>query len=77
VRQLAAALRFRIPRGGHRANLLVVASASDRLVDPACSVLLARRWKVPLRVHPSAGHELALDDPEWLADLCAAFVSCN
>ena len=38
----------------------------DRLVSPRCSQRLAAAWKVPLALHPSAGHDLPLDDPDWL-----------
>src|SRR5262249_29575148 len=68
MRQLIAAARYRAPAAAPRTALLVLASAQDGLVDPKCSVTLAARWKVPLVVHPSAGHDLPLDDPRWVAD---------
>lgn len=46
--------------------VLVVVSQGDRLVDPRCSADLARAWQAPLAVHPTAGHDLPLDAPEWL-----------
>ena len=65
LRQLAAAARYRAapaPAGATR----VLSSAGDRLVSPRCSQRLAAAWKVPLALHPSAGHDLPLDDPDWL-----------
>jgi pimeloyl-ACP methyl ester carboxylesterase len=46
--------------------LLLLASRQDRVVDPACSADLARFWSAELRLHKSAGHDIPLDDSEWL-----------
>jgi len=67
LRQLLAAARYRAPSRAPQVPVLVLASAGDRLVDPACSAALAARWRAPMAVHPSAGHDLALDDGPWLA----------
>ncbi|NML45476.1 alpha/beta hydrolase [Ramlibacter sp. G-1-2-2] len=67
LRQLLAAARYR-PDGPARAPTLLLASTRDRLVSVECSRRLARAWNVPLREHPSAGHDLPLDDPQWVAD---------
>lgn len=67
LRQLLAAARY---RGGATAPLvptLVLASAGDRLVDPECSRVIAARWRAELAWHPTAGHDLPLDDGEWVA----------
>jgi pimeloyl-ACP methyl ester carboxylesterase len=71
ARQLVAALRFRLPSAAPGVPALVIASAADRVVSVECSIALARRWDLPLLLHPSAGHEIALDDPVWLARQCA------
>lgn len=65
IRQLWAAARFTMPRPPPVAGLLL-ASAGDDLVCPACSQAIAGAWDWQLRVHPSAGHDLALDDPFWV-----------
>lgn len=67
LRQLLAAARYRAPERAPAVPILVLASAADRLVDPECSASLARRWSLPLRLHPDAGHDLALDAPAWAA----------
>ncbi len=67
LRQLVAAARYRAPSAPPPLPVLLLAGGGDRLVDPRCSENLARRWKVPLRMHPSAGHDLALDAHAWLA----------
>lgn len=66
LRQLIASARFRPPRAKVVPTLLL-ASAADGLVDVRCSKAIARRWNCPLALHPSAGHDLPLDDGEWVA----------
>lgn len=66
-RQLTAAARFVAPGTAPPVPWLVLCSAQDRLVDPACSRRLAHAWRVPLQEHPTAGHELMLDDAPWVA----------
>jgi hypothetical protein len=45
---------------------LVLASRGDRLTDWRCSRDLAQAGDWPLKVHLKAGHDLPLDDPQWL-----------
>lgn len=66
LRQLLAALRYRLPADKPQAPLLLLRGMADRLVDPACSASLSRHWQLPLQSHPSAGHDLTLDDSEWV-----------
>lgn len=70
--QLLAAARFRAPRTLALPSLFVV-GARDPLTNPECSRRLAARYHAPLAIHPEAGHDLSLDDPEWLAERVAAF----
>ena len=67
LRQLVAAARFCAPKTPPTAATLLLASAQDRLVSVACSKALARRWPCDLRIQPSAGHDLPLDDGDWVA----------
>ncbi|HEX5678218.1 MAG TPA: alpha/beta fold hydrolase [Alcanivorax sp.] len=68
VRQLWAAARFRAPASLPAGRpVLVISAAGDRLVDPRCSAALAERWSAQRAVHPDGGHDLSLDDPDWLA----------
>jgi pimeloyl-ACP methyl ester carboxylesterase len=46
--------------------VLLLCSRGDRLVHPDCSRALARRWQCALAEHPDAGHDLALDDADWV-----------
>lgn len=68
LRQLWAASRYRAPSGKPPVPMLILNSLADGLVNPACSVTLAKRWQVPLRRHPTAGHDLPLDDAQWVLD---------
>ncbi|MEC5386895.1 alpha/beta hydrolase [Uliginosibacterium sp. H3] len=67
LRQLIAAVRFRAPARKPAARLLVLTSQQDALVDTRCSQALARAWQVAIAIHPSAGHDLPLDDGLWVA----------
>jgi len=68
LRQLWAASRYRAPPEKPALPLLLLNSAQDQLVDPRCSAALAQAWQCPLRQHPSAGHDLPLDDGGWVID---------
>jgi pimeloyl-ACP methyl ester carboxylesterase len=71
MRQLLAAARYRAPTQAPAVPMLVLASRCDGLVDVRCSQRLARQWNAPFVEHPSAGHDLALDDGAWLAEQVA------
>jgi pimeloyl-ACP methyl ester carboxylesterase len=65
--QLLAAASYRAPEQRPPVPMLVLASSADRLVDPACSQNIAQRWGTHFAMHPQAGHDLPLDDGEWVA----------
>ncbi|MFZ5475152.1 MAG: alpha/beta fold hydrolase [Myxococcota bacterium] len=65
ARQLLAGARATTP-ASLTAPLLVLCSDGDRLCDPRASRTLAARLGGALAVHPTAGHDLPLDDPEWV-----------
>lgn len=66
VRQLRAASRYRAPVS-LPIPALVICAAEDSLANPRCGKRLADHFRAPLVVHPTAGHDLPLDDPDWLA----------
>jgi pimeloyl-ACP methyl ester carboxylesterase len=66
LRQLAAAARYRAPEVPPRVQMLLLCSARDALVNPACSRAVARGWQLAIAAHPWAGHDLPLDDPAWV-----------
>lgn len=67
-RQLLAAARYRAPPSPPASPMLVLASARDGLVDPRCSRGLAARWHAAFAEHPTAGHDIPLDDGLWVAE---------
>lgn len=73
LRQLLAAARYAAPRDPPDVALLVLVGLRDALVDPRCSIDLARRWGARLMPHPSAGHDLPLDDPAWVIEALRAW----
>lgn len=74
ARQLIAAARFQAPEAAPEIPVLVLNSARDRMVHPSCSQEVARRWKAEFRQHPTAGHDIPLDDGPWVAREIAAWV---
>lgn len=74
VRQLVAAARYRCDTRPAGTPMLVLGSAQDALVDVRCSQALARAWRLPLAVHPTAGHDLTHDDPDWVVAQVRAWV---
>jgi len=64
-RQVAAAMRFQPPESSPPVPTLLLTGLGDRLCHPDCSLALARRFGLPLEAHPTAGHSLDLDAPEW------------
>lgn len=68
ARQLTAAARYRAPTTAPLPRTLILGALGDRLVDPACSLAIARRWGIELDAHPWAGHDLTHDDPHWVLE---------
>ncbi len=68
LRQLAAAARYRAPVGAPKVPVLLLGSQHDQLVASRCSQTIAQAWQCPLHMHPFAGHDLPLDDPQWVID---------
>src|SRR5690606_4856303 len=69
VRQLVAAARFYPPRAEQ--PTLILSGAHDRLVSPKCSTALAHYLHAPHYVHPTAGHDLPLEEPAWAIEQTA------
>lgn len=66
IRQLIAASRYRAPEQKPEQPLLLLRSLSDHLVNPESSQVISRHWHLPLDTHPDAGHDLPLDDANWV-----------
>ena len=68
IRQLWAASRFRAPEPMPSAPTLVLTSSGDELVSSTCSRAIAQQGNWPVQIHPTAGHDLPLDDAAWVVD---------
>jgi pimeloyl-ACP methyl ester carboxylesterase len=73
--QLWAAARFRAPVERPFRQVMLMTSRLDALVDTQCSVALAAAWQCTLISHGFAGHDLPLDDPEWVVRHAVEWVS--
>ncbi|MDC8771310.1 alpha/beta fold hydrolase [Roseateles albus] len=67
LRQLWAASRYRASTTRPAVPMLLLCSTADGLVDWRCSQAISQAWGAPLRMHAHAGHDLPLDDPQWVA----------
>jgi hypothetical protein len=68
VKQLFAAATYELPEEKPQMPILVLTTDGDHMVNPDCSRQLAAKWNVPIETHPSGGHELCLDNPEWVIE---------
>lgn len=55
-------------------RVLLVASEKDRLADAGCSRAIADHFGFAFASHPTAGHELPMDDGPWLAGTIKTFL---
>lgn len=67
IRQILAASSYRLPQARPKSKTMVFSSEGDRLVSRKSSQLLAEHLAAKRITHPWAGHDLPLDDPDWLA----------
>ena len=76
VRQLRAATRYRldIKQAKPDVPMLVLRGMQDHMVSPTCSQRFAEHWQLPLRSHQAAGHDIPLDDPQWVCEQIRAWL---
>lgn len=67
LRQMIAASKYRFP---HEApgDVRLIGSHGDRLVSPDCTLQIAKGWGLKPVMHPWAGHDIPIDDPQWLLE---------
>ncbi len=75
LKQILAGLWFKLPKDRLKKSGLVLYSKNDSLVDPSCSLALASYLSAPAIAHPKAGHDIAFDDPKWVIEQIASFLS--
>jgi pimeloyl-ACP methyl ester carboxylesterase len=73
LKQMYAASRFKVPKE-LKARLLILAAKKDKLASYKCSQAIARHFDEKLYLHNEAGHDLPLDDPQWIIDHIKKFL---
>lgn len=68
IKQILAASRFQCESQKPVEHMLFIAAKQDRIVSYHCSENAAQAWGADYRCHHYAGHDLALDAPQWLAE---------
>jgi pimeloyl-ACP methyl ester carboxylesterase len=68
LRQIIAAAKYAPALDKPIPPVLLLNGLGDRLVSSACSESISKRWSLPLISHPWAGHDLCLDDAEWVLE---------
>lgn len=71
LRQLWAAGNYKGESHAPLDNVLLLASSLDQLVNVECSKAITLHWNCPLALHPTAGHDLSIDAPNWLVEQLA------
>jgi pimeloyl-ACP methyl ester carboxylesterase len=66
-RQIVAAATYRPGNTKPHQSVLLLNGQCDHLVSANCSERIHKKWQLQLRSHPSAGHDLTLDDGDWVA----------
>jgi pimeloyl-ACP methyl ester carboxylesterase len=75
LRQLLAAARYSASHKPPRTPALLLTGAHDQLVNPKCTLTLAMHWGCQVQSHPSAGHDLPLDDSSWVIQKIKAWLA--
>ena len=65
IKQLWAAFNFKSP-DQIKTSYTVLTSRGDKFVSYRCSQKLAKRYGASIYIHDTAGHDLPLDDPNWV-----------
>lgn len=68
LRQLIAAARYHPTLTPPIPPVLLLAGLGDRLVSADCSKTMSQQYNLPLIMHPSAGHDLCIDDADWVIE---------
>ncbi|EWH09640.1 hydrolase [Catenovulum agarivorans DS-2] len=65
--QLKAAAKFKLPDKPN-CPIQLLASKTDKLVSYQCSTALAEKWQIPIYLSGYGGHDLTLDNAEWVVE---------
>jgi len=68
LKQMLAAAHYQAPSQKPINRVLLIASRKDRIASYRCTEQLADYWGLSPLIHATAGHDLPLDEPEWLVE---------
>lgn len=74
LKQIYAGAVYRGPRKSFLTKGLVLYSKADKLVNPECSLSIAKHFMLSHKAHDTAGHDLTLDDPQWSVNSIREFL---
>lgn len=77
LRQLRAAISYRAMMATPSVPVLLLGGQQDQLVSVQCSLTLAQQWGCAINLHPTAGHDLPLDDGAWVAQKVKAWLAAR
>ena len=77
LRQLIAAATYKPDYCEPTQPILLLNGLGDRLVSPQCSMAIQKKWRTPLQSHPWAGHDLTLDDSQWVLEQLNHWLDSN
>ncbi len=75
LRQIVAAATYKPSNSKLHQPVLLLNGQGDRLVSPSCTAAIQNKWDLECRSHLWAGHDLTLDDGEWVATQMQDWVS--
>lgn len=67
LRQTLAGMRYELKGEKPEIPILIIGSKGDRMVSPSCIEKIHNHFGGDLIWHPTSGHGLPLDEPEWLS----------
>ncbi|MEZ4704730.1 MAG: alpha/beta hydrolase [Bdellovibrionota bacterium] len=76
ISQLISSALFYHPETS-KIPILLMRGMGDELVNPSCSEKLKDVWKTELVTHPSGGHNLMHDDPQWVLTHVKQFLASH
>ena len=75
--QLVAAATYSPSKDWQGPPALVIGSKLDRMVSWCCSEAIHSTFGFDHVYHPTAGHDIPIDEPEWLADSIATWLQAG
>ena len=73
--QIWAAARYKPDNQLVEQKVLLLNSFGDRLVSPTCTIALQKKFQLSIESHLTAGHDLPLDQPDWVIEKLVFFIS--